>query len=304
VTATDDAGPAPDGAAAEGDDAGASDGASGNEPPKTPAERSADAEPGGERRLAEALDRIVQEGKPRLHRPLSHLLATGAVAGFEVSIGVFALIAVEEATHSPLLGGLAFSFGFIALLLGHSELFTEGFLVPVTVVAAGEASVWDMLRFWLGTAVANLAGGWVMTGIAMAGYPSLHHRAVDAASYFIDSGIGLRSFCMAVMAGAAITLMTRMNNGTDSMPARLVATVATAFVLAGLRMSHSILESLLVFAALHTGHAPFGYLDWLGWFGWTVLGNMVGGIGLVTLLRLVRSRQMIEMHRRETAGRD
>ena len=41
-------------------------------------------------------------------------------------------------------------------------------------------------------------------------------------------------------------------------------------------------------AGLQTGHAPCGYLDWLGW---AVLGNMVGGIGLVTLLRLVRSRR-------------
>lgn len=265
----------------------------------TAARRVAEEEPGGEHRLAETFDRIVEEGKPRLYRPLSHLLATGAVAGIEVSIGVLALIAVEQATGSPMLGGLAFSFGFIALLLGHSELFTEGFLVPVTVVAAGEASLRQMLRFWAGSAVANLAGGWLVTWIAMTAYPALHATAVDAASYFIDSGITLRSFCMAVLAGAAITLMTRMNNGTDSMPARLAATVATAFVLAGLRMAHSILESLLIFAALHTGRAPFGYADWAGWFGWTVLGNVVGGIGLVTLLRLVRSRQMLAGHREE-----
>jgi formate/nitrite transporter FocA (FNT family) len=100
-----------------------------------------------------------------------------------------------------------------------------------------------------------------------------------------------------VLGGSAITLMTRMHNGTDSVPARLVASIGAAFALAGLRLGHSILDSLLIFAALHTGHAPFGYLDWLGWFGWAVLGNMVGGIGLVTLLRLVRSKEAILEHR-------
>jgi formate-nitrite transporter family protein len=35
--------------------------------------------------------------------------------------------------------------GFIALLLGHAELFTEGFLVPVAVVAAKQAS-WSPRR--------------------------------------------------------------------------------------------------------------------------------------------------------------
>jgi formate/nitrite transporter FocA (FNT family) len=266
----------------------------------TPAQQVAREHPAGETRLADALDRIVEEGKPRLNRPASVLLSTAAVAGIEVSLGVFALLAVGQATGSQLLGGLAFSFGFIALLLGHSELFTEGFLVPITVVAAREATVWQMLRFWLGAAVGNLAGGWVMTGIAMTAYPTLHAKAVESANYFIDSGIGLRSFCMAVMAGAAITLMTRMTNGTDSTPAKLVAVISAGFVLAGLKLSHSILESLLIFAALHTGSASFTYADWLGWFGWTVLGNIAGGVGLVTLLRLVRSKEMIAAHREAT----
>jgi uncharacterized membrane protein len=57
--------------------------------------------------------------------------------------------------------------------------------------------------------------------------------------------------------------------------------------------------SIEMFCALHTGHAPFGYLDWLGWFGWSVLGNIVGGVGLVTLLRLVRSRDLLAAHRQE-----
>jgi formate/nitrite transporter FocA (FNT family) len=270
--------------------------------PDTPAMRVAAEDPAGERRLAETLDRIVEEGSPRLRRRWPELLATGAVAGFEVSIGVLALIAVEDATGSPLLGGLAFSFGFIALLLGHSELFTEGFLVPVTVVAAGEASLWQMLRFWIGTAVANLAAGWVLTGIAMRAYPRLHHTAVEAGRYFIDTGVTLRSLCLAILAGAVITLMTRMNNGTESMPARLIATIASAFVLAGLRMAHSILESLLVFCSLHSGGTSFGYLDWFGWFGWTVLGNVIGGLGLVTVLRLVRSRHMLLRHRHEVGA--
>ncbi len=265
----------------------------------SPAQKVADAEPSGEERLAATFDRIVEEGKPRLHRPMSALLATGGVAGIEVSLGVFALIAVEAATGSPLLGGLAFSFGFIALLLGHSELFTEGFLVPVTVVAAGEASSRQMLRFWIGSAVGNLAGGWLLMWIAMTGYPDLLPTASRAATPFIDAGVGARSFCTAVLAGAVITLMTRMHNGTDSMPARLLASIATAFMLAGLGLAHSILDSLLIFGALHDPNFGFDYVDWLGWFGWTVLGNVAGGIGLVTLLRLLRSYRMVVQHREE-----
>lgn len=269
---------------------------------ETPARREAAENPSGEERLADAFDRIVSEGAPRLHRTWSELLSTGAVAGFEVSIGVLALLAVEQQTGSSLLGGLAFSFGFMALLLGHSELFTEGFLVPITVVAAGEATVWQMLRLWVGTAIANLAGGWLFTYLAMKAYPDLHSTAVTAGTFFIDTGINARSLCLAILAGAVITLMTRMVNGTESMPAKILAVIASAFVLAGLKMAHSILESLLIFCSLHTGAASFGYADWAGWFAWTVLGNMIGGVGLVTVLRLVRSRRILLRHRAEVAA--
>jgi formate/nitrite transporter FocA (FNT family) len=263
--------------------------------------RTATDKSGTEERFTGALDRMVEEGRPRLERTWPAMLSTGAVAGAEVSLGVLALLTVEAATNgNPLLGGLAFSFGFVALLLGHSELFTEGFLVPIAVIAVKQATWWQLVRFWVGILVANLVGGWVLTWFAMRAYPELHAQAVSSASYFIDTGIGLRSFSMAVLGGSAITLMTRMHNGTDSVPARLVASIFTAFILAGLRLGHSILDSLLIFSALHNGTAPFGYLDWLGWFGWAVLGNVVGGIGLVTLLRLVRSKDVI-LARRATA---
>ena len=98
-----------------------------------------------------------------------------------------------------------------------------------------------------------------------------------------------------------ITLMTRMQHGTTSDPARIAAAVAGALVLAGLQLFHSILDSLIVFAALHSG-APFGYGDWLAWFWYTTLLNMAGGLLVVTLLRLVRSKDMIEEERAAAAG--
>jgi formate/nitrite transporter FocA (FNT family) len=42
-----------------------------------------------------------------------------------------------------------------------------------------------------------------------------------------------------------------------------------------------------MFAALISG-APFGYLNWLSALGWSALGNLVGGLVLVTALRLLR----------------
>jgi hypothetical protein len=78
----------------------------------------------------------------------------------------------------------------------------------------------------------------------------------------------------------------------------MAAAVAGAFLLAGLLMFHSILDSLLIFGALQSG-APFGYLDWLGWFGYTVTANIVGGLALVTLLRLIRSKDRLKEERED-----
>jgi formate/nitrite transporter FocA (FNT family) len=250
-----------------------------------------------EESIEKSFDRILEQGIPRLQRAWPDVLATGAVAGFEVAFGVLALLYVDNQTHSPLLGGLAFSIGFMALFLGHSELFTEGFLVPVTVVAAGEARLRDLAKLWSGTLVANLAGGWVMAWIINEAFPSLRSEAISTADHYVQAGINGQSFCLAVLAGAAITMLTRMHQGTESDGARLAASVAIAFLLAGVRLFHSVLDSLLAFIALDTGRAPFGYLDWLGFFVWVVLGNVVGGLALTTFLRLVRSRARIGDHR-------
>jgi formate/nitrite transporter FocA (FNT family) len=252
-----------------------------------------------EARLTDSLDRIVEEGTPRLNRSWPALLATGGVGGLDVAIGVMAYLAVLVDTGDHLLAGLAFSIGLIALLLGHSELFTEGFLIPVTVVAAGKARVRDMVRLWGGTLAANLAAGWVITWLIAAALPDLAREAARSGDYFINLGINPRSLCLAILGGSTITLMTRMQQGTESVPARIVAAVAAGFVLAGLQLNHSILDSMLIFTGLHTDHAPYGYLAWLGWLGWALLGNIVGGIGLVTVLRLIRSRELLKEKRQE-----
>jgi formate/nitrite transporter FocA (FNT family) len=50
------------------------------------------------------------------------------------------------------------------------------------------------------------------------------------------------------------------------------------------------LDSLLILGALYTGEATFGYLGWMQWLSYTVAGNVIGGLVLGTMLRLVRSK--------------
>ena len=236
--------------------------------------------------LTQTFERTVADGEYRLSRSWRNLLATGLVGGLDVGIGILALLIIQAETGSILLGGLGFGIGLICLFLAQSELFTENFLVPVAAVTARRGTAGQLLRLWGGTAVMNLAGGWLMTGLILAGHPALEKTARDLGSKYAGLPAG-RLFVLSILGGIVITLMTWMERATESMPAKLVVAVSSGFLLIAGTLSHTIVASLLLFAALHAG-APFGYLDWLEVAGTVTAGNLVGGLGLVTLLRLVQ----------------
>lgn len=229
----------------------------------------------------------MQEGERRLSRGWPELLATGMVGGIDISVGLFALFVVHHETGNALLGALAFSIGFISLTLASSELFTENFLVPIAAVAARRSTPQSLVRLWSGTLATNLIGGWIMMAVTVAALPRLAPTILEIARFYADLGLGLRSFALAIIGGVVITLMTWMERSTTSVPGKIVAATGAAFLLAAGPLNHAVVVSLAMFAALQVG-APFGYLDWLGVLAWASLGNMVGGIGLVTILRLVQ----------------
>lgn len=241
--------------------------------------------------LAESFDNTVTEGAERLHRTWRGTLITGFFGGLEVGLGVMAYLAVLHQTEDHLLAGLAFSAGFVALMLAHSELFTENFLMPVAAVVAREGSVGQLAKLWGGTLVMNLLGGWIFMWLVVQAFPAWHPTLAESGRHFTEAPFDLQSIVLAVLGGSTITLMTRMQQGTDSDVAKIVATVIGGFLLAGLQLFHSILDSLMIFGAIQAG-APITYLQWLGWFGYTLLFNMLGGLLLVTALRLLRTKEL------------
>jgi formate/nitrite transporter FocA (FNT family) len=249
--------------------------------------------------LSEAFRRTVEEGEQRLNRSWPELLATGTVGGLDISLGVLALLLVYRETHSEVLSALAFTIGFIALTLAHSELFTENFLVPVAAVAAGRGGVAALVRLWVSTLLMNIAGGCVGMAIVVSGLPSVRAGAVEIARKYPEQGIGWTSLATALLGGATVTLMTWMERSTDSTGGKITAAVVASFLLAAGPLNHAIVVALELFAGLLVG-APYGGLDWLTMVAWVALGNLIGGVGLVTLLRLVQvGGQEIERAGRE-----
>lgn len=247
--------------------------------------------------LEASFNRIVGEGAERLHRTFRAMLITGFFGGLEIGVGVMAYLAVLHETGSHLLAGLAFSIGLIALLLAKSELFTENFLVPITAVVSREASIVQLVKLWGGTLVTNLVSGWIFMWLVMQAFPQWRDTVTRSAEHFAHAPFDLQSISLAILGGSTITLMTRMQHGTQSEPAQIVAAVAAGFLLSGLQLFHSILDSLLIFGGLQVG-ADITYLQWLGWFGYTLLFNALGGLLLVTALRLLRTKELIQQRRR------
>ncbi len=246
--------------------------------------------------IEDAFDRLVAEGQERLERPLLALISTGLLGGVDVGTGVLAYLVVKEHTGDTVLAGLAFSIGFVALLMARSELFTENFLVPVSTVVARDGTVRNLIRLWGVTLVCNLGGGLLMMWILIKARPDLRPQAIETGTHYAELGVNLESFTLAVLAGTVITLMTRMQHATDNLGVQIVPALLFGALLAGGELFHCILDSLFIFAAMFAG-AEITIGSWLVALGWSALGNMVGGIGLVTAIRLLRVPRRVKEER-------
>ncbi len=238
--------------------------------------------------VEEAFERGVAEGAHRLDRSLPSLVATGIVGALDLGVGVFAMLIVRNETHNKLLPALAFSLGFIALTLAGSELFTENFLIPITaVITIRRHGPLSLVRLWIGTLVANVIAGFGFMFVVLTAYPGLKGVAREVGRAYPGMGIGTTSLCSALLAGMVMTLMTWMERSTTSMTAKLVAASSVAFLLVAAPLDHAVVGSVEMSGALIAG-APFGYARAFATLGWAILWNGVGGIGLVTVLRLVQ----------------
>src|SRR3954471_21268938 len=107
---------------------------------------------------------IYSEGRDELQRGLGALFFSGLAAG--LSMG-FSLISegllracLPDAPWRPAIAKLGYSVGFLIVVLGRQQLFTENTLTVVLPVLRRRAAwvLWKMLRLWGIVLVANLIG--------------------------------------------------------------------------------------------------------------------------------------------------
>jgi formate-nitrite transporter family protein len=111
---------------------------------------------------------------------------------------------------------------------------------------------------------------------------------VETAQTVHANGV-LALFMSAVFAGALITAMTWFVEGQATMmPRVVVAWIVGAFLALG-SLNHVIVVTIeLIFGYRYGAH--YSWLFILGNFGLAAAGNLVGGVGLVTLNRLTQGK--------------
>ena len=241
----------------------------------------------------------LEEGERRLRRGPAALAATGFAGGVDIFFSILVLAIVSAALHEVLpehtahvLASLTFGIGFAFITIGRAELFTENFLIPVGAVFSGRAPLSTLLRMWAVTMVLNLVGLALFAAIfAVEGV--LTTATLETAGTMADT-LGQRevlpAFLSAIAAGTIMTLFTWVAAAAETGSARIVASLIVGFVLAAPSLNHAIVGFGEVIFGIFAGTAQVGWGDLWGNFAVAVIGNLVGGVGLVFSTRLMQVR--------------
>jgi formate/nitrite transporter FocA (FNT family) len=260
---------------------------------KTSGLTQSEAKDAEERRPPSALvvfEAIRREGDEELKRPTLSLASSGLAAGLSMgaSFTCMALLRsyLPDTPWRPLLENLGYTIGFLIVILGRQQLFTENTLTVILPLLDAPNKLRMLAkvgRLWGIVLGANLIGGFLFA-LAMA-HTTIFESDVKAA--FMS--IGLQSaapdwttlFGRGVFAGWLIALMVWVLPAADQ--AKLFVILIITYVVGMSGLSHIIAGSIEVMYLVAIGHISFW--TYLGGFALPVFaGNCVGGVTLVALL--------------------
>lgn len=226
------------------------------------------------------------EGEEELDRPTPALFWSGLAAGLTMGLSLAAQglirVAAGATPWRTLIESFGYTLGFVFVVAGRQQLFTENTLTPVLPVLSDRSRLPDLARLWLVVLVANLIGAFIFAWFAAA-TPVFE---ADAKAEFLSiareaiapSAIVL--FVRAIAAGWLIALMVWLLPAAEH--ARLAMIVLTTYLIALGHLTHSIAGSVDAFYLVVTGAA--GWLDYARFAALALAGNIIGGVVFVAIL--------------------
>jgi formate/nitrite transporter FocA (FNT family) len=263
-------------------------------------ENGADERP--QKSYRDILRHEILAGLTELNRPASGLFLSSLSAGLDIGFSVLLM-----ATMLSVLGGVVpdsvvrllvanmYAVGFILVILGRSELFTEHTALAVLPVLARRSPLIDMLRVWGIVFVGTVIGAFVfafiiahvVVGLGTVQPSALEHIALEAIEH--DAWVILLS---AVLAGWLMgELAWLLAAGRDTTSQVLFVWIVT-FSIGFAGLHHCIVGTVEVMAAVFAGDRVT-FVDYLRFIGLTTVGNALGGTIFVAIIKfghVVRSQ--------------
>ncbi len=235
----------------------------------------------------------MTEGLHAMQRSVTGLSLSGLSAGLDIGFSLFLMAAMQtlagEYFSQPVLrmvNANLYAVGFIFVVLGRSELFTEQTTLAVLPVLGRHASLARLGRLWAIIYVSNLVGAALFAELTVLIGPRL--QIIDVAalgeiSATVTEHPALAILLSAVLAGWLMGLMSWLVAASRDTISQIVVVWLVATVIGFTQLHHAIVGSVEVLAGVFAGRAT------LASFGhfllWATIGNAIGGGVFVAVLK-------------------
>jgi formate/nitrite transporter FocA (FNT family) len=235
---------------------------------------------------AEILEVVVEDGREELRRGSTGLAFSGLAAGLNISFSAVALAVIGSLTGGVGLAAIAaYPVGFLIVVLGRAELFTENTVTPVAVVLTDRSKLLNMLRLWAVIFVFNILGviafAFVLTygGILS---PAASDLLLGEAAKKMEHGFWSLTL-NAVIGGWLVALIAWLVAASQDTVSQIFFTWLLVLLIPAAGLAHCIAGSAEVLVGVFSGEASWAeYL--VRFLLPATLGNAIGGVVLVTLL--------------------
>ena len=232
---------------------------------------------------------IRAEGENELERRWWAILLSGFAAGLSISLsfivqGEFQAFASDESARR-LVAPLGYTVGFLVVVLGRQQLFTENTLAPILPLLHHRdgKTFLSVVRLWGLVLVANVAGTWTVAFAVVHWHvfePAVWDALVQIGDRTVDASFPI-TLAKGIAAGWLIALMMWLLPAADS--SRVLIIIIMTYVLALCEFSHIIAGSVDCAFMVQIGHVSLRDYA-IVFFVPTLLGNVLGGTTLVALL--------------------
>jgi formate/nitrite transporter FocA (FNT family) len=233
---------------------------------------------------------VRQDGDDTLARGSGALAWSGLAAGMSMGLSLVAegllKAHLPDAPWAPLISKFGYAAGFLVVILGRQELFTEQTLSAVLPLLSRDRAhghLRNVARVWIVILAANLAGGAAFAAFTAWGgaFGPEAHRAFSHIGHAAMAHGAWTTFSRGVYAGFIIATMIWMLPAAGA--SRFWVIVVLAYLVGVAALAHVVAGSIECLYVVFRGERPLAdYV--LGFLLPSLLGNSVGGVSLVATL--------------------